>query len=352
MTATLLPGFPVYRSAAVDENYKIVAEEVFQLDSRDDFVRFACSRAKKGQTKIIKVGALFYYFVVDSISIDRDNPPMPGGVFQIKVTTNLSMLKRGNNTIIAPWELAPFNYRSGSTKQEESISYFFPCEGDILYPGGGNTAIPFCNTAGVALEGQTSRGLTQISFSFNIRKSDFNIDNTWMWTNKTNSNQITVCGTTYGVRTLRIDSVNYEYCEDSITYMSGANEITREWEFYRCDIVMTADPNSFNRQFLNIGSHVVFGNTLQKLWTWTVSDNEGNFLIYYGTYWQYLNSGATDGQEVTENMFLSSDGTSISGFWGGIQIPTYRQGCVLIPVSFSSLQLPSGRPNLLNESNT
>lgn len=330
--------YRIEQGARVRENYEKEFEEVYELDSADDFNAFLVSFKKKGGTLVERKNGVAFYFTVEGVDLER-RAPTPTGKVQVVARVTLSVLKRSSE-LIPPWELAPYRFRATTSQLETTSTQFFPGVGDIVWPQGTYEARPFVNTAGVGLKGKSTRATTRIAFSYNVPASSFDPRLVWAPIGKINLRTTTVCGMTFPPRTLRLDGINAEYCTESVdTNDSSGNRITTTWKFYRVDASLTANPLSYDQLFANVGSHVNINGTLCRIWRWT--DPSTN-TARYGTYAQYLASGGYDGEQATTPMPLMSNGEEVS------PIHTYRVGSPYEPVDFNALGFPTAAPECWN----
>lgn len=333
----LLHG-PTFKSGSVEKKRKKTVETIYRLDSADDVDAFLATRKKQGGTVVFRRGIYSYYYSIDSISVDR-RPPLRDGGLQIAETMTLSTLTRAKGPT-PPWELSPYNYRDGASLVEESTAQFYPGVGDPIFPNGVNDGVArdFVNTAGVMLEGSATRSLFSFSFSYNL-PAEVEASRFWRAVGKVNASTITVCGMTFGPRELKIEKLDRTFCttDDEVTDVNGT--VTKiVWKYWRVDAEFLADPRTFDQRFLNVGTHVNVDGALYRIWRWT---DPATLAPRFGTYYQYLGSGATDGEALSENVALSIDGTGVSPLDAtGRQVMTHRIGSPFQPASFSGLRLP------------
>ncbi|MDO5579650.1 MAG: hypothetical protein Q4G69_00810 [Planctomycetia bacterium] len=217
-----------------------------------------------------------------------------------------------------PWKYRVSNFQISSATQKEDAKYF--------WPDGIDAARDFTNTAGVPFEGTITRGLSKIAFTYNLQSIDVNAS--WMYVYKTNISEVSITGMIFPPRTVLLHNIEMKRKKD---YTKNG---TLRWQYFQVNIQLLADPESFNRDIPNLGTHILTAGGLRRLWSW----DDGNS---FGTYSQYLTSGAKDGEEVSEVLYLNSSGTGISPFnSGGIQSPVNLRGCMYEPVDFQILGLP------------
>lgn len=324
------------KRARATETYSKEIEEVYELDSAEDFDGFMVSFKKKGATLVERRYGISYYFTVDGVELER-RPPMPNGRFQVVATTTVSVLKRSKE-LVPPWELAPYRFRVTTGLIESATTQFYPGVGDIAYPQGTFAPRPFVNTAGVPLKGRSTYATAKISFSYNVKLDAFDPRTIWAPVGKINLYAATVCGMTFPPRTLRLEAWNAEYCTENVEWVGadGSQNVTH-WKFYRVDAALTVEPRSYDKLFDNVGTHVNINGTLCRIWRWT---DPVKGTADYGNYMSYLQTGARDGEPISTPVPLMREGQSVA------PIPTYRVGSPYEPVDFSGLGLPSSPPTV------
>lgn len=315
------------------ENYEKEVDEIYELDSADDFNAFLVSFKRKGGLLIERRGGIAYYFTIDGVDVTR-RPPTATGRVQAVATISLSLLKQTSEAV-APWELAPYSFRVSTRSLEETTTRFYPGTGDLLYPRGSWTSAPLCNTAGVRIPGRTTRGMTLVEFSYNAPVASFDSRLFWAAQGKINLSTVVVCGLTFPPRTIRLESFNARYETESAEWTDAAGQTTSTtWKYYRIDVGLLANPRSYDQLYANSGTHVRRGATLARIWRWTESGT-----ARYGTYREYQASGARDGEPLAEAAPLDATGAAVS------PVATHRVGSPYEPVDFSALGLPSAPPS-------
>ena len=320
------------------DNMQKEVDEVYELESANDFNAFLASLKRKGGTVIERRNGLAFYFTVEAIDVER-RAPMPNGRVQVVATLTLALLKQSKNSI-PPWKLAPYRFRTSSALVEETTQRFYPGVGDLVCPHGSYDPKPFVNTAGSRMTGKTTCSVAKISFSYNVPASAFDPKLVWAPIGKINLRTVVVCGMKFPPRVLRLESLRAEFCTESEeTTDSNGNKTTTYWNFYRVDVTLTADPHSYDRLYANVGTRVYKNGALQKLWSWT---DRKSGKAASGTYAEALASGASDIEPISENVPLLPNGSGVS------PIPTYRVGSPFEPVDFSALGLPTDPPEHWN----
>ncbi len=337
----LLHG-PAVVSASVDTAHKIIMEEIWQIFHPDYFTHFVFTRRKKGSVSYVQSGGVYYICIVDGVEVERYEKSQPNGKFQLKVTSTFSVILASSEPTL-PWNLPPYNFKITNASQDEAASAFAPCENDPIFPSGSNIPRPLVNTAGCPLEASVTRGLCNMSFSYNTHLANYNPSNVWYWQGKTNMNSIVVCGITFPPRTLRVDSYGYEYMESELSYQDGTTVSTTLCKYFKCDVALQIDPYSFNRNYLNVGTSIVPNGGPEPIYVWTM---KGSGVLQYGPRSSYPGSqNAIDAEPISDPMFLSLSGTAVAPIDGyGRQMQSYRRGCLLEPVNFNSLNLPISSP--------
>ena len=328
----------IEKGGRADENYEKDVDEVYELDSADDFNAFLVTRKKKGGTIVERRGGLAFYFTIESIEIER-RPPMANGRVQVVASLTLALLKQ-SDVLLAPWELAPYNFRASAALVEESTTRFYPGVGDLVYPQGRFTPCPLVNTAGTTLRGKSTYSIAKIAFSYNAPADSFDSRFVWAPLGKINLRSTTVCGMTFPPRTLRLETLNATFNSESAETLDEQGERTTVyWKFFRVDVSFAVNPRSFDQLFANVGTSANVNGALCRLWRWT--DPRSNQAVV-GTYYDYLISGANDGERIAENVPLLPNGA------GPSPVNTYRIGSPYEPVDFSELALPADPPSQWN----
>lgn len=347
----------ILKDAAANDTYEQTWLEVYELDSIDDFNDFLFACKKKNTMVAEKKGNRYVYFIVDSNNITK-RQPMPGGRVQVELTIKLRYF-RSLEELLAPWELPAFNFRMSGGLVEESASKFYPGDDDLWYeeddsPEGKN----FVNTAGVMLEGTATYSTTQISFSYAVAVDTFLRMQDWFWAlmGKINCDTPIICGMRFPKRTLKIDSLNAEYCEvqkpglmPTRIQQRGANVyiyttvVDTLYKYYRIDATFSANPRTWNQYFLNVGTHVKKDGMVQRLWYWYDQETQEP---RWGTYKEYRASGADNGEAVTEPVALNANGDGAESELDeeGRQVMTYRHGSLYEPIPFGDLAFPEALP--------
>ncbi|MDD3587250.1 MAG: hypothetical protein PHQ75_08700 [Thermoguttaceae bacterium] len=331
-----------YTSGGLDTDNFIVLEydEYYRLQNVEELPLFL--------TRLAPVGRLIREtppLRVQSSTVKRISEPLADG--SVTVTVHISCSTRydtletdvfGNpvseNT--PPWFLRPTEFRIVSATQEESVKCVWPGVSSITSYGGfrieflsKDDPVPFMNSAGELLDATVSRGLAQMSFSYNLQYVNPNA--TWLYCFKTNKYNTVICDLDFPERTVLIQNISMDKkCDYN-------NNGSVRWTYYKVQIQLLLDPDTFNKDYHNVGSHIKDGGGLAKLWRW----NRGRS---YGSLADYYESQYTDGEEIPGLMYLNKNGDSISGFDGqGNQIPVYLNGCIFEPIDFISLNLPRVR---------
>lgn len=318
-----------FENVDVSDGASVVYVETYRLNN-DDFLLFQTFIPRKGRVVLRRPA-----FVLESASAKIIAGPTPRGEIVVEVEYRAGPLQReqqtdqnGNETSdeTPPWLYRVENWKASTATEETTPAYY--------YPATSNVPAPFVNTAGVPLQATATRGLTDVSFSYNVRSINASALTTFR--DAINAFPITVAGDFYAARTLKIEQIDATLKEDRATDGSVL------WRYYTINVRFLCDPQTWNRDFLNVGTRVadVANGGLRRIWSWT----DANGKIVYGSYQNGLNACAQDLATVDEPLFLTPDGTNISPFdASGRQIPTYLTGSVYRPVDFSPLLLPSVR---------
>ena len=112
----------IEKRGRVGENYEKEVDEIYELDSAEDFDAFLVSFKRRGALLIERRGGLAFYFTVEGIEIAR-RPPTASGRVQVVATLTLSLLTQSPE-LKAPWELAPYAFQIATRSVEETTSQF------------------------------------------------------------------------------------------------------------------------------------------------------------------------------------------------------------------------------------
>lgn len=346
----------ILKDASAGEVYEKTYTEVYLLDSIADFNPFLFACKKKNTLVVEPNGANSYvYFIVDSNNITK-RQSMPGGKIQLELTIKLRWF-RNMDELMAPWDLPAYNFRISQGTNEESASVFYPGDDDLWLS---EDADPheFVNSAGCMLEGNATYATSQISFSYGISVLTFLKIQDWFWSlaGKINCDPVVICGMKFPKRTLRLDSLNAEYCETQkpgiattgvqqvgTTVYYDQTVVDTLYKYYRVDASFTANPKTWNQYFLNVGTHVRRNGVVARLWSW---NNPTTNAPMWGTYQDYRAAGGINGEALTEPVALNPSGTNASGIIddNGRLKMTYRHGALYEPISFQALGFPSALP--------
>lgn len=345
----------ILKDATAGENYEKTYVEIYELDSIDDFNDFLFACKKKNTMVAETKGNGFVYFIVDSNSITK-RQPMPGGKVQLELSIKLRYF-RSLDELLAPWQLPAFNFHITGGANEESASEFYPGDDDI-WLAEDSESYPFVNTAGVMLEGTATYSTAQMSFSYAIAMDTFLNIQDWFWSlsGKINCDPVTICGMRFPKRTLKIESLNAEYCETQkpglavtgvrqrgTTIYYDTTVVDTLFKYYRVDATFTANPRTWNQYFLNVGTHVRRDGAVMRIWNWY---DPVTHRPMWGTYGDYRMMGGLNGEAVTEPVALDVSGTGVNPYMtmdGRLQM-TYRHGALYEPISFQELNFPSALP--------
>ena len=333
-------------SGSTGDSYSITIEKVYQI-LKEDIVALTLYQPKKGQTVRIKVpiqtggGRIdaWAWFQTDSVNVQREGQPIVkdgSTLIHVRVSLNLTMVSVPNEQgYTYPWDLPPYNFKIGTELLEQSAW-------DFLNTGANTWAEerePFVNTAGVPLQASVTRPLVRMTFSFNLY--DIQPDWVYKWTGKVNNDVVDICGITFQPGMVKLESLGFEVCTDTRPGEEDGED--EEIYYYKCDVSLLIDPQKFERQYLNVGTHIKDANgNIRRLWC----AKNGN-TIEYGTIDEII--GYENAEEVSENMFLNSTGTGVTGIGAdGRQEQTFRTGYLEQTCPFSAehdgIGLPTAAP--------
>lgn len=322
----------IERGGRVAENYEKETDEIYELDSAEDFDAFLVSFKKKGGIVVEKRRGLSFYYCVDDVEVTR-RPPTATGRVQAVARIRLSLLSGGERDA-PPWELPPYALRVSTKSIEETTSRFYPGVGDILVPRSSYSPVPLTNTAGVRIPARTTRGVSLIEFAYNVPVSAFDSRLFWQAQGKINLLTVAVCGMTFPPRTIRLESFAMRYMTATTQTQDASGSTTETtWKYYRVDVGLLANPRSYDQLFANTGLHVKRNGKLSRIWRWTGSDG-----ARYGTYKEYQASGSRDGEPIAEPAPLDASGENVA------PVATWRVGSPYEPADFKALGLPTQGP--------
>ena len=354
----LLPGYPKFESARLAEERSITMEKVYQITPAE-FVPLVMALPKKGRVHLIDVDGVWCWFRIDAVNVERLSGLLPSaitgagtlrsGTVLVRAELKMSLLKENADPSVPPWELPCYSYRASSVAVRYTPRHFYPTSGDpVLGPGPAASLapMPLVNTAGVPLSVTSSRVLTRFSFNYNMRSDPADyaaaLDFTWRWPGRCNADTVLFAGIEFPPLTLMLESFSFELCEEPYSYRTvtdGAETaVSGTWRYLKCAVRLLADPISFARNYLNVGTHRIGRNGLERLWQWTGDAGR----LVFGSYADALSHA--DAQEVSEHLFLNEAGTDVAPAGSdGRQIPTFRRGVLEQPVDFAPLCLPGAR---------
>ena len=355
----LLPGYPKFESARLAEERSVTMEKVYQITPAE-FVPLIMALPKKGRVHLIDVDGVWCWFRIDSVGAERMSGLLPSaitgagtlraGTVLVRAELKMSLLKENADPAVPPWELPCYNFRVTPVTLRCTPRHFYPAAGDPVLGAGAAVSLapmPIVNTAGVPLSVTSSRVLTRFSFNYNMRSDPGHyaeaLDFSWVWPGHCNAGTVLFAGIEFPPLTLMLESFSFELCEEAYSYRTAADgtetAVSGVWRYLKCAVRLLADPLSFVRDYLNVGTHRIGRNGPERLWQWT--DGAGNPAC--GSYADALPHA--DAQEVSELLFLNETGTGIAGTGSdGRQIPTFRRGVLERPLDFAPLGLPAGPP--------
>lgn len=330
-----------YTGGGLDENERrLEYEEYYRIECVQDFPAFVALLNPTGRL-VHELPA----FRIRSSSVKRISDPMPDGSVTITVhvisTSRRDMFETDifDNPVTEntpPWHLRVEDFRIASAAQEESVKCIWPGINDVTSYGALRSVfvskdypVPFLNSAGEPLDAVVSRGLSQMSFSYNLKT--INPNATWKYSFKTNRFPVVICGLDIPERAALIQTIAMERKIDR-----NADGSVR-WDYYKVAVQFLLDPESFNKDYHNLGTRIKTENGIARIWTWNCGTE-------FGTLDDYYRSNYADGEEIPDPVYLSPDGSTVTGFRpNGTQIPIYLNGCVFEPIDFNFLNLPRVR---------
>ncbi|MDO5554727.1 MAG: hypothetical protein Q4G68_13295 [Planctomycetia bacterium] len=299
-------------------------EETYELARVEDLPSFLAFLSPVG-----RLVHRFPPFRIQSSRVLRISEPKPDGKVILAINVHCATEGRGDfleydlngNPVTEntpPWLCRARNVRMTSVGETEHATRVWPVDSE--------RPAPFMNTAGVTLQADISRGLSQLSFSYCLQSASPNF--AWQYPFKTNRDPICLLGLNFPARGVLIQSLSVQPGIDR-------NPDTGvRWRYVRIDIQFLIDPDGFNKDYRNVGTSVRTIGGLMRLWNW----NRGTM---FGSYNSYLESGYDDGEEVNEPLYLDNSGMFVSPFdENGHQRETWLRGCVYEPADFSPLWLP------------
>ncbi len=327
MTVTLLKD--VWTSGSTADAPNLVYQRLYRSDTIMDFVNFVSKAPLKDNImQLDDIGP----FWVDSVDFTKVTQQPNGEVlftadYKLKTMNPSEVHFVRNNP--PPWAQPVSDFSVSPATEEIAV--------EQIYPPNSLAPVRLCNSAGVALEASGYQGLCTISFSYNSLSFDPNA--VWGFKSTVNAFNTLVCGMAFPPRTLLVDT--YSGAEQ-IEYDEDGNI---KWQYFKISVSLTANPKTWNKQYLNLGTHVWTNGGLEQLWKWIDDDGRTHFEPY-SSFLHWIDNQRGDesrGEAITDPMFLNNNGTGISGFRGYQQIPTYVEGCPFYPADFSFLDLPATR---------
>ncbi len=285
--------------------------------------------------------------------------PKGGYKFEVELTWKTrekkSTVDQDGNPITAntpPWKLPVEGYSTGASPIDESQFVHWERQGD-----GSFLQMPYRNTAGSMLTAVAPRYLFSVNFQYNVTP-DYPDTFASSYAGKINLYPIMVCNQSYGIGHLQIANIGTQLMRD---YDEDGK---LKWTYKKVNVSLLADPQSFERHPANKGRFFRRGNERQMTQIWQVEgkDETGYFTkIAYGSRGEMLDkirdgdkdTGSEDPKvkftyspgtlsSVTEEMFLTEDGTDVSPIDPETQLqkPVYLASYPYEPVDFSPLRLP------------
>lgn len=340
-----------FESAYNEDGYYLTLVKHYCIYA-SDFIPLSLYQPRQGYTHQVitedgliqdgKTYDLYILYEVKNVKIERVGAPKTRNgrtVIFVNVTLNLTPLsdptryERGTDPYVEPWDRPPYNFRLGTSLTKQYATDYF------------NTLSlsrePLVNTAGVPLQVNLTRPLTRISFSFNT--PDMPIESSLRKNGCVNSDTVKICGIWFYPYELKLEGIKIEQAQEIHQYYEDDVLVTETINYFKNDVVLLADPLTFNRIYLNAGMHAKKNGGVQRLWSAVTPQG----LLVYDTLDALLAAGYANPQEVTTNLYLSQDGTTISS------TPTFLYGVVEPVVPFNTLfgafGLPTEPPFIWNK---
>ena len=343
-----------FESGYNEDGYYLTMVKHYQIYAAD-FIPLCLYQPQRGYTHqiVIEEGYVdggktydqYILYEVHDVKIEKEGAPKQRRgktVIFVKATIHLAPIsnptryERGTDPYVEPWNRPPYNFKLGTVLEKEYAKDYF------------NTALqvparqPLVNSAGVPLQVNYARPLTRISFSFNT--VNMSIEQSFRKNGCVNTDQVLICGIWFYPYELKIDSIKCEQAQEIHQYVENENLITETINFWKNDVVLLADPVTFNRGYLNTGMHVRKNGGVHRLWTAV-----HNGITVMGTLEELMNLGVSYPQELTANLFLTPDGTGVTATDGsGVQIGSYKYGVVEEVIPFTGL-FPTEPPFIWNK---
>lgn len=305
-----------FLSAYNEDGYFLTLEKHYRIYA-SDFVPLCLYQPRKGYTHqiitedgYIEDNTTFDFYILYEVlncKIERVGDPITRRgrtVINVKVTLNLCPIsdptryERGTDPYIDPWDRPPYNFKIGTSLTRHYATDYFNTVA--------NVRAPLVNTAGVPLQVNLTRPLTRISFSFNT--PDIPIENSLRKNGCVNNDRVLICGIWFYPYEVKLESIRVEQAQEIHIYQENDQIVTETVNYFKNDVVLLADPITYNRAYLNAGMHVKKYGGVHRLWSGLNSSNQ----TVYGTLEELLNLGISNPQEVTTNLYLNSAGTGLN----------------------------------------
>jgi hypothetical protein len=121
------------------------------------------------------------------------------------------------------------------------------------------TLVPVTNTAGDIIETETKKNYVQLSFTYALDPTDFDVNKFLENYNSINKSQITVCGITFPAASCLLVSTHPQYHNE----VTDSTE-SKSWTWWEIEVVLQYDPSGdeFEQQLVNLGNRALWHKSL------------------------------------------------------------------------------------------
>ena len=307
-----------FESGSNADGYSLTFVKHYQIDAAD-FVALCLQQPLKGHLFGIDLNGLRVWYQVNQVRIDRDGSQRqllrhnaPDGtvpyiqIINVKVSIDLTSISDPDKTdeYVSPLALPPYNLKCGTELLEQSVTHFYNTG---TAQGGTPELQEFVNTAGVPLQASTTRPLLRVSFSFNV--AEVVLADVYRYIGCVNSEPLTICGLDFDRYQVKLESLNMEACKEvHETTLANGTTVEETTNYIRVDVSLLIDPQTFERQYLNVGTHIVQDGGLHRLWCGTLNWKDNEAIQQSGGGSQ----GSQQGQQPTPSNPSDSGGTEIA----------------------------------------
>ena len=166
-----------------------------------------------------------------------------------------------------PWKRKPTNVQIQFVEQEEpftigitggnkqvSEAFAFDYASGICYRNPYHKNM-IRNSAGDPINARTKRNYTQVSFTYNVKPSDFSVTDLISCIGSVNKSEIKVIGLTFAPGIARVVSLQPQYIDQ---WQDGSYQKKQSYWQISVTIQMNTNYESFNQKFLNVGNRAIF----------------------------------------------------------------------------------------------